>query len=51
MLILYLEKIIKAKKNIEDVVIKTPLIYSEVFSRKSGNQVYIKFENLKLTVA
>ena len=51
MIILYLEKIIKAKKNIEDVVIKTPLIYSEVFSRKSGNQVYMKCENLQLTGA
>lgn len=48
---MYLEKIIKAKKNIEDVVIKTPLIYSEVFSRKSGNQVYMKCENLQLTGA
>lgn len=48
---MYLEKIIKAKKNIEDIVIKTPLIYSEVFSRKSGNQVYMKCENLQLTGA
>ncbi|EGT3617682.1 threonine ammonia-lyase [Clostridium perfringens] len=48
---MYLEKIIKAKKNIEDVVIKTPLIYSEVFSKKSGNQVYMKCENLQLTGA
>ena len=48
---MYLEKIIKAKKNIEDVVIKTPLIYSEVFSKKSRNQVYMKCENLQLTGA
>ena len=48
---MYLEKIIKAKKNIEDVVIKTPLIYNEVFSRKSGNQMYMKCENLQLTGA
>ncbi|MDZ5253270.1 threonine ammonia-lyase [Clostridium sp. LIBA-8841] len=48
---MYLEKIIKAKKNIEDIVIKTPLIYSEVFSRKSENQVYMKCENLQLTGA
>lgn len=48
---MYLENIIKAKKNIEDVVIKTPLIYSEFFSKKSGNKVYMKCENLQLTGA
>lgn len=48
---MYLEKIVKARKNIEDVVVKTPLMYSEVFSRKSKNNVYMKCENLQLTGA
>ena len=48
---MHLKEIIKAKENIKDVVIKTPLLYSNVFSDLSDNNVYMKCENLQLTGA
>ena len=46
------EKLIhEARANIEDVVIKTPLLYSPIFSKMSGNEVYLKCENLQVTGA
>ncbi|WP_195987907.1 threonine ammonia-lyase [Clostridium sp. D53t1_180928_C8] len=48
---MYLEKIKEARKNIKDVVTKTPLLYSNVFSNSSNNEVYMKCENLQLTGA
>ena len=46
-----LEKIKEARENIKDVVTKTPLLYSNVFSKSSNNDVYMKCENLQLTGA
>ena len=46
-----LEKIKEARENIKDVVTKTPLLYSSVFSKSSNNDVYMKCENLQLTGA
>ena len=46
-----LEKIKEARENIKDVVTKTPLLYSNVFSKSSNNYVYMKCENLQLTGA
>lgn len=46
-----LEKIKEARKNIKNVVIKTPLLYSEIFSKASNNNVYMKCENLQITGA
>ena len=40
-----------AKIGLQDVLKETRLIYSEVFSKESGNNVYIKPENLQLTGA
>ena len=48
---MYLEKIINLRENIKDTVIKTPLLYSNVFSKISNNNVYMKCENLQLTGA
>lgn len=48
---MYLDNIIKARENIKDIVMKTPLLYSDVFSKESNNQVFMKCENLQLTGA
>lgn len=48
---MYLEKIQAARENIKDVVMKTPLLYSKVFSDTCNNEVYMKCENLQLTGA
>lgn len=44
-----LEKIKRAKIKLENVVKETSLIYSERFSKLSGNTVYLKPENLQIT--
>jgi len=46
---LHLKKIEEAKERISTVIKKTPLMYSELFSELSGNEVYIKPENLQKT--
>lgn len=48
---MYAKLVQDARENIKDIVIKTPLLYSPVFSNLSGNQVYLKCENLQLTGA
>lgn len=48
---MYAKRIEDARENIKDVVIETPLLYSPVFSQLSGNQVYMKCENLQITGA
>lgn len=44
-----LEAINQAAEIQRDVAIKTPLVYSNYFSRKSGARVYLKLENLQKT--
>lgn len=44
-----LEQIRQAKATLAGVIHATPLQYSETFSRMSGNQIYIKPENLQKT--
>lgn len=46
-----LNKIKEARKRIDGVIKKTPLIYSDLFSESSGNEIYIKPENLQKTGA
>lgn len=41
----------EAKKRVDKVILQTPLIFSEAFSEESGNEVYIKPENLQKTGA
>ncbi|MCT4595367.1 MAG: threonine ammonia-lyase [Anaeromicrobium sp.] len=47
----HLKEIKLAKERIKNVIKKTPLIYSELFSKLSSNEVYIKPENLQKTGA
>src|SRR3972149_9156033 len=46
---LTIQDIQKAAENIKDHVHKTPLIYSNSFSRMFGCEVYLKAENLQKT--
>ena len=48
---LKLEQFQEAKKRVDEVIIPTPLIYSEAFSKECRNTVYIKPENLQRTGA
>lgn len=45
----HLEQIQKAAENLKGVIRKTDLIYSEFFSKETGNRIYIKPENLQRT--
>ena len=42
-------EILKARKNLEEVVYHTPLTYSKKLSEISGAEVYLKWENLQKT--
>lgn len=44
-----LEQFRDAKSRIERIISKTPLVFSDTFSSESGNQVYLKPENLQVT--
>lgn len=48
---MYAKLVQDARENIKDVILKTPLLYSPIFSNLSGNQVYLKCENLQITGA
>ena len=48
---LKLEDFQAAKKRVDEVILPTHLIHSEAFSEESGNDVYIKPENLQKTGA
>lgn len=48
---LTLNDILEARERIKDICINTKLIYSSEFSKESGNEVYIKPENLQITGA
>lgn len=45
------EMLLAAKKNLQGVIKETPLIYSRTFSNESGNDIYMKAENLQITGA
>ena len=40
--IMHLERIINVRENIKDTVVKTPLLYSNIFSEMCKNNVYMK---------
>ena len=40
-----------AREHLKNVLLPTPLIYSPIFSEESGNNIYIKPENLQKTGA
>ncbi|WP_297632425.1 threonine ammonia-lyase [uncultured Clostridium sp.] len=48
---MHLENIKEARENIRETILKTPLLYSNVFSKSCNNNVYMKCENLQLTGA
>jgi threonine dehydratase, medium form len=48
---LRLGDVLEARERIKDICVNTKLIYSPEFSRESGNEVYIKPENLQITGA
>lgn len=49
MAVVSLDDIKKARKKLKDVALKTKLDRSRTFSEMSGNQVYLKLENLQRT--
>ena len=49
--LLTLEKVKEAQHNLVGVIDRTPTMYSDVFSAESGNEVYMKTENLQKTGA
>ena len=49
MMTLYAAEILKARKNLEGVIYRTPLTYSTKLSEISGAEVYLKWENLQKT--
>jgi threonine dehydratase len=49
MMTLYASEILKARKNLEGVIYRTPLTYSKKLSEISGAEVYLKWENLQKT--
>ncbi|GAB6170266.1 threonine ammonia-lyase [Clostridium carnis] len=48
---MHLDKIKQARSNIKDVINKTPILYSEIFSAYTNNNIYMKCENLQVTGA
>lgn len=48
---LKLEKFEEAAEKVQEVTLKTNLVYSEYFSKQSGNKVYLKPENMQYTGA
>ena len=46
-----LEEFEKASEIVKKVTLETKLVYSDYFSRQTGNQVYLKPENMQLTGA
>ena len=46
----HLSEIQKAADRLKGVAAETPLMYSTYFSKESGNQIWIKPENLQNTV-
>ena len=48
---LTLEKFEEAAEKVQEVTLKTNLVYSEYFSKQSGNKIYLKPENMQYTGA
>ncbi len=42
-------KIEEARRKIEEVILKTPIVYSDTLSNLTGKEVYLKLENLQKT--
>ena len=48
---MHLKEIKKTRENIKDIINKTPLLYSNIFSSLNNCSVYMKCENLQVTGA
>ena len=48
---LTLDKFEEASEKVKEVTIETKLVYSDYFSRQTGNKVYLKPENMQFTGA
>ena len=48
---MHIDEIKKARENIKDIINKTPILYSPIFSKINNCSVYLKCENLQLTGA
>jgi threonine dehydratase len=48
---LTLEKFEEAAERVKEVTLETKLVYSDYFSKQTGNKVYLKPENMQLTGA
>lgn len=48
---LTLEKFEEASERVKEVTLETKLVYSDYFSKQTGNKVYLKPENMQLTGA
>ena len=47
---LTLEKFEEASEKVKEATLPTDLVYSEYFSNQTGNKVYLKAENMQVTV-
>ena len=43
------EEIESAEKRIRSAILRTPMIYSDTFSKLTGKEVFLKLENLQKT--
>ena len=48
---MYIDEAKKARRRIENIIVKTPLLHSDIFSKLSSNDVFMKCENLQVTGA
>ena len=48
---MHLNEIKKTRENIKDIINKTPILYSPIFSKINNCSVYLKCENLQITGA
>ncbi len=42
------EEIELAQDKVRKVILRTPMLYSDTFSKMTGKEVYLKLENLQL---
>ena len=43
------EEVEAAQRRIQKIVLRTPMIYSDTFSKRTGKEVFLKLENLQKT--
>jgi len=43
------KEIEEAQKRLRHVILQTPMIYSDTFSKRTGKEIFLKLENLQKT--